>query len=206
MNIQTARIITGLCLAGIVITLYLIVPAIIFSILIACALIFIVVVEWPAFNLWWLTPLYPIAPFIILIALNHATPRWLLPLTILMVSTHDMGAYFFGRLYGKHLLCPTISPGKTWEGLAGGFFLSISVSYVAYSYFQLPLQPFPFLLLTLCINSVAVAGDLFESMLKRQAHLKDSGTLLPGHGGLLDRLDSLLFASIIMYGFCRFFL
>jgi phosphatidate cytidylyltransferase len=105
----------------------------------------------------------------------------------------DIAAYFFGRAFGRHKLAPAISPGKTWEGAAGG-----ALAVVVYGFALAPSLPgvladnFPLLLLVLIVlTAISVMGDLFESLLKRLAGLKDSSNVLPGHGGVLDRIDSL---------------
>ena len=105
----------------------------------------------------------------------------------------DIAAYFFGRALGRHKLAPAISPGKTWEGAAGG-----ALAVVVYGFALAPRLPgvladnFPLLLLVLIVlTAISVMGDLFESLLKRLAGLKDSSNILPGHGGVLDRIDSL---------------
>jgi phosphatidate cytidylyltransferase len=114
----------------------------------------------------------------------------------------DIGAYFAGKAFGKHKLAPAISPGKTWEGAAGGWLAVIVVAGAAVAthalaptlYSDLVLRlgtPRAFVALTLLV-AFSVVGDLFESMLKRQAGVKDSSGLLPGHGGVLDRIDALL--------------
>ncbi len=123
-----------------------------------------------------------------------ATGPWMLLFLMGLVWVADIGAYFAGRRFGKHKLAPSISPGKTWEGVAGGM-LGVSV-YVALiwsiSPYSVNLALLPILLLTSWWwVGLAVIGDLFESAIKRQAGVKDSGTLLPGHGGLLDRIDAL---------------
>jgi phosphatidate cytidylyltransferase len=106
----------------------------------------------------------------------------------------DIGAYFAGRRFGKHKLAPAISPGKTWEGAIGG-----AVAVLAYGLLLSSKLPatlagnLPLLLMLLCVllTAISILGDLFESLLKRQAGLKDSSNVLPGHGGVLDRIDSL---------------
>jgi phosphatidate cytidylyltransferase len=111
-----------------------------------------------------------------------------------IVWVADTAAYFAGRKYGKTKLAPSISPGKTWEGVAGAIFgVSIYVTLVwTFSDEFARLQILPAMLLTSWWWVVlAVMGDLFESAIKRQAGVKDSGALLPGHGGLLDRIDAL---------------
>lgn len=121
-------------------------------------------------------------------------PLWLLT-ALTTVWAADSGAYFAGRALGKHKLAPTISPNKTWEGLAGGVVAGIVVALgfgllAGISAAQLPWLAVVALFTTL----FSVEGDLIESLLKRQAGAKDSGTLIPGHGGVLDRIDGVLAA------------
>jgi phosphatidate cytidylyltransferase len=123
--------------------------------------------------------------------LDH--PWWLLGMMCL-VWVADISAYFSGRKFGKHKLAPSISPGKTWEGVVGAI-LGVSVCIVlawSFSPYSTHIILLPSLLLaSWCWVGLAVIGDLFESAIKRQAGVKDSGALLPGHGGLLDRSDAL---------------
>ncbi len=110
---------------------------------------------------------------------------------ILFIWAADTGAYFAGKNFGKHKLAPSISPGKTWEGWAGGAALTLLVGWAA-GYF-LPDIPLSHRLVAAGVVAVfGPLGDLAESMLKRSAGVKDSGTFLPGHGGLLDRFDAFL--------------
>jgi len=104
----------------------------------------------------------------------------------------DTGAYYGGKRFGKHLLSP-LSPKKTREGLAVGIVCAVLVAPIAAHFFHLPLGKA--LLLAGCVGTIAPIGDLFESFVKRELGVKDLGTLLPGHGGVLDRCDSLLFAA-----------
>lgn len=106
----------------------------------------------------------------------------------------DSGAYFFGKSFGKTKLFLRISPGKTWEGLAGGIFLSILIALVLGRYY-LDLVTWKWIILALIISITGTYGDLVESMLKRSLRIKDSGNLIPGHGGILDRFDGLLIAA-----------
>ena|SRR3989344_3363854 len=133
-------------------------------------------------------------------------PLWLL-FALVIVWDMDTGAYFAGRFWGKHLLMPRVSPKKTWEGLFGGLVLTLLVAMVAIKFiFHISLPQWPLLLGIVAATAiVSVGGDLFESLLKRLADVKDSGSLLPGHGGLLDRIDSVLsaipfFALCVMLG------
>lgn len=110
----------------------------------------------------------------------------------------DIGAYFAGKKWGAHKLCPHVSPGKTWEGLAGAVVTGMIISVLGLLLGKTPYFIWPgALLLALITILFSVIGDLFESMLKRNVGLKDSGVLLPGHGGLLDRIDSLTAAAPI---------
>lgn len=120
----------------------------------------------------------------------RAISPWILLLMMCLVWVADIGAYFSGRRFGKNKLAPSISPGKTWEGVAGGM-LGVSL-YVLSVWYVVPVVAVaPMLLAAWFWVVLAVMGDLFESAIKRQAGVKDSGTLLPGHGGLLDRIDAL---------------
>ena len=117
--------------------------------------------------------------------------RWVL-MAFVIVWAADVGGYAVGRLFGRHKLAPSISPGKTWEGLAGGIALVLLAGLAAAVWLIAAEAYLAWLLLLLAAAVISVIGDLVESLLKRQAGVKDSGRLLPGHGGLLDRLDSLL--------------
>ena len=117
---------------------------------------------------------------------------------LLAVWAGDAAAYFVGRLVGRHKLAPTVSPGKSWEGLIAGTVATVAVTFVAV-YEQGFLTISESLLLGVVIAVVAPLGDLFESALKRDADVKDSGRLLGGHGGVLDRIDALLFAWVAAY-------
>jgi phosphatidate cytidylyltransferase len=117
---------------------------------------------------------------------------------VLAVWAGDAAAYFVGLLFGRHKLAPTVSPGKTWEGLAAGTVATIAVTFIAL-YKQDFLSIPESLVLGAAIAIAAPLGDLFESALKRDADVKDSGRLLGGHGGVLDRIDALLFAWVASY-------
>ncbi|WP_144391650.1 phosphatidate cytidylyltransferase [Pleionea sediminis] len=105
----------------------------------------------------------------------------------------DVGGYIFGKLFGKHKLAPSVSPGKTWEGFLGGLGLSLVVAFVGSYLLNFKINDyFIFAGSVIFITVISVFGDLFVSLLKRQENLKDTSHLLPGHGGILDRLDSSL--------------
>jgi phosphatidate cytidylyltransferase len=121
-------------------------------------------------------------------------PRWTL-FALAVCWAADSGAYFAGSKFGKRKLAPAISPGKTWEGVYGGLATSLLLAALALPLLGLSWSSLPALgLLTLVTAAISVVGDLFESLMKRHSGMKDSGTLFPGHGGLMDRLDSLLAA------------
>ena len=122
----------------------------------------------------------------------------LVMLPILLTWATDVGAYAFGRMFGSHKLMPSVSPGKTIEGAIGGLLLSVVIGWLYVRFLlhplaQLALLPLATVVFAVCISTVAQIGDLAESLLKREAGVKDSSTIIPGHGGILDRFDSLLF-------------
>ena len=127
---------------------------------------------------------------------------WLLTL-LLGVWGFDTGAFFAGHFFGRHKLAPSISPGKTWEGVAGGLVFSV-IAALLFTVRPLGVSWYLAILLGLLIGVAATLGDLAESLIKRQTHVKDSGMIMPGHGGILDRIDSLLFAVIVVYFFAQF--
>lgn len=120
--------------------------------------------------------------------------RWIFPLSVfIFLWTSDTGAYCFGSLFGKHRLFERISPKKSWEGSIGGAFTSLLAAYII-SLWDSSLTLPQWLGFSLVVVIFGTWGDLVESLLKRQLGLKDSGNILPGHGGLLDRFDSSLLA------------
>lgn len=123
---------------------------------------------------------------------------FLLLFLFVLIWGADSGAYFAGKQWGKHKLAPSVSPGKTWEGFAGALLTTVLVAAIGMSYEILPQASWAALMLLSVVTTLfSILGDLFESMLKRNVGLKDSGTLFPGHGGLLDRIDSLTAAAPI---------
>jgi len=124
---------------------------------------------------------------------------WVEMLLLTTVMTADSAALFVGSALGRHKLAPRISPGKTWEGLAGGLAGGIAGALIV-RHFGLQWIPLTHLVvLAVLVTLAGVGGDLAESLLKRWAAVKDSGALFPGHGGMLDRLDSLLLGAPVLY-------
>lgn len=159
---------------------------------------------------WWITgPRWSlpriakaIAGFLVLVPAWAALVRlhmlptfgvWLFLYVFVVVAAADVGAYFSGRRFGRTRLAPAVSPGKTWEGLAGGLLLAGVLAVTGG--FWLGVNVWVFLAGSLFVVLVSVIGDLTESLLKRQVGIKDSGRILPGHGGVMDRIDSLVAAA-----------
>lgn len=142
-------------------------------------------------------------------SVNAYQGTYLLLYVFLLVWGADSGAYFFGRALGKHKLAPKVSPGKSWEGALGGLFTS---GVIAFAFLQATpndvfgrtLEMMPFITVSVATVAISVLGDLAESMFKRQAGIKDSSNLIPGHGGILDRVDSLT-AAIPFFATMFFF-
>jgi phosphatidate cytidylyltransferase len=136
-----------------------------------------------------------------LVRIRFDLPRgaeWMI-FTLVLVFAADTGAYFSGHRFGRMRLAPAVSPGKTWEGVFGGAVASAVIAIAGGQWFGVPLRSF----LPLCLAAVAfsIVGDLTESLLKRFAGVKDSGTLFPGHGGVMDRIDSVTGAApVLLFG------
>jgi phosphatidate cytidylyltransferase len=127
-------------------------------------------------------------------------------MVLLLVFCGDTGAYYTGTYLGRHKLCPAISPGKTLEGALGGLLATVAAGLI-FRVSVLPQLPLvAAVIFFICIGCVAPCGDLFESVLKRAGKIKDSGVILPGHGGMLDRIDALLFAAPVAYFFKEYIL
>jgi phosphatidate cytidylyltransferase len=199
MNELYARLITGTLLAGAAGFIYYFCPPVLTSIILYSILGLILVYEWPRIAqrkkwLWAIMPLYPVAPFIVLAYINESYHALLMPLFILTCA-FDSAAYFCGKRFGRHKLMPRISPGKTWEGLIGGTIITMLIA--TGMHFLCSKQAWlAMILFTIGICISAVIGDLVESWLKRSAKIKDAGELLPGHGGLLDRFDSIMATAL----------
>ncbi|HCK75922.1 MAG TPA: phosphatidate cytidylyltransferase, partial [Gammaproteobacteria bacterium] len=150
-----------------------------------------------------------LAPALGLVPYLHGRPGYgtaLLVTVLMVIWSADIGAYFGGRRFGKSLFAPAISPGKTWAGAFIGFSVSVLAGWGTAYVFSIPVDP-PWLLWT-ALSVTAVGGllaDLFESILKRSVGKKDTSALLPGHGGVLDRIDSMLGAVPLFAGLSIFF-
>ena len=139
-----------------------------------------------------------------LVAVRAFAGPHVLFLLMLTVMVSDMAQYYTGRAFGRRPLAAAISPKKTIEGALGGFVFGTAL-FVGAGAWWVPGMPMPFRVgLGLTIVALGIAGDLFESMLKRSAGVKDSSALIPGHGGVLDRIDALLFAAPIYYIFLKY--
>ncbi len=134
-----------------------------------------------------------------LVALRLEGGRGWVFLALFATFGSDTAAFFIGRAIGRHKLAPRISPGKTWEGAIGGVIGGIIGSLVMVAIFSLPLSYGQTVLLGIVVSVLGQFGDLAESLLKRNTGVKDSGKLMPGHGGLLDRMDSVLLAGVVVY-------
>jgi phosphatidate cytidylyltransferase len=138
------------------------------------------------------------------------TGRMLLLYLVAVVKSQDIGAYFIGCKFGKHRLFPRLSPKKSWEGAVGGVASSLLASLLFWvlakgQLGEIPLAWYHAVILGLIMPVAGILGDLFESLLKRSANVKDSGKIIPGMGGVLDVLDSLLFGAPLLYCYLRIF-
>jgi phosphatidate cytidylyltransferase len=118
---------------------------------------------------------------------------------MLLIWGADVGAYFAGSYMGKHKLAPKVSPKKTWEGVIGGMLMALVAVFLLMQFISLQHSVVTFLIISLLTIGISILGDLVESLFKRSIDIKDSGNILPGHGGILDRIDSLTAAAPIFY-------
>jgi len=150
--------------------------------------------------------LFAVLPFCFFYALAFTNNEysWHVPLAFLIILwSSDTGAYLFGISFGKYRLFERHSPKKSWEGFAGGLFCSLLAGYIFSIYFT-ELAMIHWLVVSIIIVTAGTLGDLSESMLKRSLSIKDSGSFLPGHGGLLDRFDGLLLAAPLVFVYLIF--
>lgn len=199
------RTLTGFILGLLVISSLFFTPSWAFAVLVTAIMIYVLLYEWPLLfhpNQWafWLVMLfYPLIPFILIIHMQLSGYEIMNLLLITLVASYDAGAYLVGKKFGYHKIWPAISPAKTWEGFAGGLVLAYLLSQIFFGHLDWNTQLTIIVPFVLLVSIFALLGDLFESYLKRRAGIKDSGSLLPGHGGILDRIDGILFASVIIY-------
>ena len=170
--------------------------------LVAWVAMIVAVVTYPRSEATWGRPfmvglsgvlLLPLAGCVLVAMYQHPHGKGLIIYLLTLVVAADSGAYFAGNLWGKHALIPKVSSGKTIEGSLGGLLLPMAVAWVG-ALIWLPTSLLAWFGLAFVTTVVSMFGDLFISMLKRRSHVKDTGSLLPGHGGVLDRIDSLLAA------------
>ncbi len=150
--------------------------------------------------------LYAVLPFCFFygLAFTDGSYSYHYPLAFLILLwASDTGAYLFGTQLGKHKLFERHSPKKTWEGFVGGMITSVAAAFILSIYFT-DLAPIHWIVISIIIVTGGTLGDLCESMLKRSLSAKDSGTLLPGHGGILDRFDGLLLAAPLVFVYLQF--
>lgn len=188
-----------------------------FSLLMLIILALILFFEWPkliniqSYSFWIITVFYPIFPIVGLIYLNYLYHKVdiLIPLyPFLTAWTADTFGYLIGKACGSRKICPTISPGKSWEGICGSFIGVTILNFIILP--QIKIEPISLyfcdisfltiliiLFISLIFTLVAFCGGLFLSVLKRRKNLKDVGDILPGHGGFLDRFDSVLFTALL---------
>ena len=202
------RVATGAILYGLFVAIFLCTRPIFTEISLILILAIIIIFEWPRLcnikspKCWLFTLFYPILPFTLLIYMSRfANYRMLLFYMIVITVSHDAGGYIFGNLLGKHKLAPSISPKKTWEGFFGGCILTFFTSYLIFIIISSNIPVWKILPFSFSVSIFATVGDLFESYLKRKAGVKDSGRILPGHGGLLDRFDSFLAVIFLFFVF-----
>lgn len=152
-------------------------------------------IETAAFRLFalWAGVLYVVVPFAYGVELALERDPWIL-FVLGVVWSGDTGAYFAGRAFGRHKLHPKVSPKKTVEGAVGGVLASVGGGYLLVVVLALPIAPWKALVFAALGGALAQVGDLAESLVKRACGVKDSGTILPGHGGMLDRVDGVIFA------------
>lgn len=158
----------------------------------------------------WLTLVPTWLAFMVLRSSDYQLDNYhgaqLLMFLFLMVWSADVGAYFVGKSIGKRKLLPNVSPGKTLEGFLGGVIFACIMVAIAGYFIDWSIEQYRIVIpVTILITTISVLGDLNESMFKRQAGVKDSGTILPGHGGILDRIDSLT-ATAPIYALCYAYL
>ena len=208
MNEAIKRFITATIIGTLFWVVFFYFPPIAFSMLLLGILSIILILEWKnffklnSFWFWFIMPWYPILPFILLVYMNSdPCYRNLVYYIFVIVFAFDGTAYVTGKLLGAHKIVPHISPGKTVEGCIGGFIGALITFYLAALNAHVAVPKIFALLLVLIACLLAFVGDIFESFLKRQAGIKDSGHILPGHGGFLDRFDAVIMVTFFFFFF-----
>ena len=143
-----------------------------------------------------------VSPMVIVTAIVFTQNKILLLVPFIMIWVSDIGAYFIGKKFGKNKLAKNISPGKTIEGALGGFVCNIICASILVYFFAVSF--YIMLFFATIITALSIFGDIYQSFLKRQANLKDSGSIIPGHGGLFDRLDSFCPTLPIFFLVCNY--
>lgn len=197
------RIITAISLALFFSSVIMYAPGWLFIVIVLGLLAWMLVAEWPKLMpirspyFEFITIFYPILPTMLIILLHINTGPSTTVYLISAVALHDSVSYFIGKSWGSTKILPSVSPGKTVEGFLGGMYATLLFNI--YFLYNDSAELWFIIVFTIGLCILAFAGDIFESLLKRRAGLKDSGTILPGHGGLFDRIDGLLFAILLVY-------
>jgi len=144
-----------------------------------------------------------VSPMVIVSAIIFTQNKALLLLPFIMIWASDIGAYFIGKKFGKNKLAKNISPGKTIEGALGGFVCNIICASILVNFFAISFYIMFFF--AIIVTALSIFGDIYQSFLKRRANVKDSGSFIPGHGGLFDRLDSFCPTLPIFFLVCNYF-
>lgn len=200
MNNFITRVITASALLSLFFGLFFFCPPWVLSIVFLTFLIIALFIEWPQLGYSYWAPIYPALPFTLLIYYNQIPEYRMVFLFIFSFAwIFDTASYITGKLIGRHKLAPTISPKKTWEGLIGGVIAALIFNIYIFNYANVVTTPLKIIIFTCAISITALFGDLFISILKRRQRLKDTGSILPGHGGILDRFDSVLFLAVFIY-------
>lgn len=199
------RLFSGTLLSLGIIAILIFCPPWIFASFAALLLIYLLCFEWPTLvsikepYFWLITALYPVLPFLLIIVMQLTGYELINLLLLYLVAIFDTGSFVIGKKWGTHKISPLISPGKTWEGFAGGIAFTFISTIPFFAHNGVVPMLFKILPFTIALCIAALCGDLFESYLKRRAGVKDSGNLLPGHGGLLDRVDGIMVAGIVVF-------
>ena len=209
MNSATTRVLSALVLLPLLIALIWWAPSTLFALVLLVALAIGVtelrrLVSNPVLFLA-LSAIYLAVPLSLLQVIRSDFGPGALMAMIGLIVISDSAQYYTGRAFGRHKLAPVISPKKTVEGAVGGAVFG-TIAGVAFAHYWVPAMPMVWAAVMSLLMSIAgMAGDLFESAMKRRVGLKDSGNLIPGHGGILDRIDSWLFAAPVFWAFLKLF-